>query len=200
MWVYVCKQAAPPPECVYKKGQPAAERHTEGLWLSFVSNLLHSYLLLSYSKTQAPCQAPGLSATAAVAPPGSLATPASQPTHFPPALAGSALWPASGDLAGCRSRLRCRIWCWRVAAMASASSSMSGGYGGGLGGGFGGGGFNPPHITAVTFNQSLLAPLNLEIDPNIQTVRTQEKEQIKTPQQPLRLLHWQSEYSCIRAL
>lgn len=61
-----------------------------------------------------------------------------------------------------------------------SSSSMSGGYGGGLGGGFGGGGFNPPHITAVTFNQSLLAPLNLEIDPNIQTVRTQEKEQIKT--------------------
>ncbi|KAG2468115.1 K2C8 protein, partial [Polypterus senegalus] len=37
-----------------------------------------------------------------------------------------------------------------------------------------------PTITAVTINQSLLAPLNLEIDPNIQHVRTQEKEQIKT--------------------
>jgi len=40
-----------------------------------------------------------------------------------------------------------------------------------------------PHqapITAVTVNQSLLAPLNLEIDPSIQVVRTQEKEQIKT--------------------
>lgn len=64
-----------------------------------------------------------------------------------------------------------------------SSSSMSGGYGGGLGGGFGGGfggGVIPPHITAVTFNQSLLAPLNLEIDPMIQTVRTEEKEQIKT--------------------
>ncbi|TNN46793.1 Keratin, type II cytoskeletal 8 [Liparis tanakae] len=35
-------------------------------------------------------------------------------------------------------------------------------------------------ITAVQSNQSLLAPLNLAIDPNIQTVRTQEKEQIKT--------------------
>ncbi|XP_076839691.1 keratin, type II cytoskeletal 8 [Brachyhypopomus gauderio] len=35
-------------------------------------------------------------------------------------------------------------------------------------------------ITAVTVNSSLLAPLNLEIDPNIQVVRTQEKEQIKT--------------------
>ncbi|KAG9331121.1 hypothetical protein JZ751_019980 [Albula glossodonta] len=41
------------------------------------------------------------------------------------------------------------------------------------------GGFVPP-ITAVTVNPSLLAPLNLEVDPAIQTVRTQEKEQIKT--------------------
>ncbi|XP_074485932.1 keratin, type II cytoskeletal 8-like [Sebastes fasciatus] len=38
----------------------------------------------------------------------------------------------------------------------------------------------PPPITAVTTNQSLLAPLNLAIDPSIQVVRTQEKEQIKT--------------------
>merc|ERR1712170_182769 len=37
-----------------------------------------------------------------------------------------------------------------------------------------------PPITAVTVNKSLLAPLNLEIDPTIQAVRTQEKEQIKT--------------------
>ena len=35
-------------------------------------------------------------------------------------------------------------------------------------------------ITAVTMNQSLLSPLKLEVDPNIQAVRTQEKEQIKT--------------------
>lgn len=48
----------------------------------------------------------------------------------------------------------------------------------GLGMGMGGGAVAP--ITAVTFNKSLLAPLNLEIDPNIQTVRTQEKDQIKT--------------------
>ncbi|KAK9973461.1 hypothetical protein ABG768_024191 [Culter alburnus] len=37
-----------------------------------------------------------------------------------------------------------------------------------------------PPITAVKVNKSLLAPLNLEIDPNIQAIRTQEKEQIKT--------------------
>nr|XP_023682605.1 keratin, type II cytoskeletal 8-like [Paramormyrops kingsleyae] len=56
-------------------------------------------------------------------------------------------------------------------------------YGGSFGSSaaFGGGaGFASPPITAVTVNQSLLAPLNLEIDPNIQAIRSQEKEQIKT--------------------
>ncbi|XP_041638905.1 intermediate filament protein ON3-like [Cheilinus undulatus] len=37
-----------------------------------------------------------------------------------------------------------------------------------------------PLITAVQVNKSLLTPLSLEIDPTIQAVRTQEKEQIKT--------------------
>ncbi|XP_055043338.2 keratin, type II cytoskeletal 8 [Misgurnus anguillicaudatus] len=41
-------------------------------------------------------------------------------------------------------------------------------------------GANVAPIQAVTFNKSLLAPLNLEIDPNIQVVRNHEKEQIKT--------------------
>ncbi|XP_072522294.1 intermediate filament protein ON3 [Salminus brasiliensis] len=35
-------------------------------------------------------------------------------------------------------------------------------------------------IASVSVNKSLLAPLNLEIDPHIQMVRTQEKEQIKS--------------------
>ncbi|XP_010224202.1 PREDICTED: keratin, type II cytoskeletal 8-like [Tinamus guttatus] len=35
-------------------------------------------------------------------------------------------------------------------------------------------------IASVSVNQSLLTPLNLEIDPNIQRVRKEEKEQIKT--------------------
>ncbi|XP_030366586.1 keratin, type II cytoskeletal 5-like [Strigops habroptila] len=68
-----------------------------------------------------------------------------------------------------------------------------GGFGGGFGSGFGGfsGGFDsgmggqsfpacpPGGIREVTINQSLLAPLNLEIDPEIQKVRTQEREEIK---------------------
>ncbi|XP_026121258.1 keratin, type II cytoskeletal cochleal-like isoform X2 [Carassius auratus] len=37
-----------------------------------------------------------------------------------------------------------------------------------------------PPISSISVNKSLLAPLNLEIDPNIQMVRTHEKEQIKS--------------------
>ncbi|MED6251716.1 Keratin, type II cytoskeletal 8, partial [Ataeniobius toweri] len=58
------------------------------------------------------------------------------------------------------------------------SSSMGGA--GGFGMGFGGGMISQAPITAVSVNKSLLAPLNLEIDPTIQAVRTQEKEQIKS--------------------
>ncbi|OCT93016.1 keratin, type II cytoskeletal-like [Xenopus laevis] len=57
------------------------------------------------------------------------------------------------------------------------------GFGGaGFGGaGFGGGvSYSGPGIQEVTINQSLLSPLNLEIDPTIQTVRQEEREQIKT--------------------
>ncbi|NXJ86693.1 K2C4 protein, partial [Trogon melanurus] len=73
-----------------------------------------------------------------------------------------------------------------------AGGSFCGGLGGGFGGfgGFGGGfdygiggqGFPPcppGGIREVTINQSLLAPLNLEIDPEIQKVRTQEREEMK---------------------
>ncbi|XP_052016554.1 keratin, type II cytoskeletal 8 [Apodemus sylvaticus] len=61
----------------------------------------------------------------------------------------------------------------------SSSSSFRGSLGSSVGlGGFGGAGVGG--ITAVTVNQSLLSPLKLEVDPNIQAVRTQEKEQIKS--------------------
>ncbi|XP_010178731.1 PREDICTED: keratin, type II cytoskeletal cochleal-like [Mesitornis unicolor] len=78
---------------------------------------------------------------------------------------------------------------------AGGGSGLGGGGGGGVGGlgGLSGGlgaprhpvvfGGGPPGIGTiqeVTINQSLLAPLNLEIDPNIQQVRKDEKEQIKT--------------------
>uniref|UniRef100_A0A8C6BSP1 Keratin, type II cuticular Hb6-like n=1 Tax=Monodon monoceros TaxID=40151 RepID=A0A8C6BSP1_MONMO len=38
---------------------------------------------------------------------------------------------------------------------------------------------SPPCITTVSVNERLLAPLNLEIDPNAQCVKHEEKEQIK---------------------
>nr|XP_056723230.1 keratin, type II cytoskeletal 6C-like [Euleptes europaea] len=62
----------------------------------------------------------------------------------------------------------------------------AGGYGGGLGiGSFVGGGrmgpmVPPGGIQQVTVNSNLMLPLNLEIDPEIQKVRVQEREQIKT--------------------
>ncbi|NXL68502.1 K2C75 protein, partial [Chordeiles acutipennis] len=76
---------------------------------------------------------------------------------------------------------------------AGAGLGGSCGFGGGLGGGFGGfgGGFDvgmggqgfppcpPGGIREVTINQSLLTPLNIEIDPEIQKVRTQEREEMK---------------------
>lgn len=74
--------------------------------------------------------------------------------------------------------------------------SGGGGFGGGgfgSGGGFGGGGYGggrfgggfgpvcpPGGIQEVTINQSLLQPLNMEVDPEIQKVKSQEREQIKT--------------------
>ncbi|KAI5237728.1 Keratin, Type Ii Cytoskeletal 1 [Manis pentadactyla] len=50
-----------------------------------------------------------------------------------------------------------------------------GGFGGGVGPGFPSGG-----IHEVTINQSLLQPLNVEIDPDIQKVKSKERDQIKT--------------------
>ncbi|XP_063215209.1 keratin, type II cytoskeletal 3-like [Chroicocephalus ridibundus] len=58
-----------------------------------------------------------------------------------------------------------------------------GGFGGGMGGGgmggFGGPGF-PGGIHPVQVDPSLLRPVHVEIDPQIQQVKNQEKEQIKT--------------------
>ncbi|XP_007125860.1 keratin, type II cytoskeletal 5 [Physeter macrocephalus] len=55
--------------------------------------------------------------------------------------------------------------------------------GAGFGGGYSGSCFPvcpPGGIQEVTINQSLLTPLNLQIDPTIQRVKTEEREQIKT--------------------
>ncbi|KAM8794207.1 keratin, type II cytoskeletal 75-like [Eudromia elegans] len=70
-----------------------------------------------------------------------------------------------------------------------AGSGITCGFGGATGGAFGfGGGMGGPGFPAlpaggiheVSVNQSLLKPLNLEIDPNIQVIRKDEKEQIQT--------------------
>ncbi|KAI4827710.1 hypothetical protein KUCAC02_031083 [Chaenocephalus aceratus] len=75
---------------------------------------------------------------------------------------------------------------YAVGSGAGSCFSSGSGFGLGSSGSYGisssqaGGNCMAPLITAVQFNQSLLAPLNLAIDPTIQAVRTHEKEQIKT--------------------
>ncbi|NXU11062.1 K2C75 protein, partial [Pardalotus punctatus] len=67
-----------------------------------------------------------------------------------------------------------------------AGTGISCGFGGAVAGPFGfGGGPGFPAVPAggiheVSVNQSLLKPLNLEIDPNIQSIRKDEKDQIQT--------------------
>ncbi|XP_059791932.1 keratin, type II cytoskeletal 4-like [Balaenoptera ricei] len=76
--------------------------------------------------------------------------------------------------------------CWRGTGFGAAGGFGAGGFGPGFGGssgGWGGAGFPvcpPGGIQEVTINQSLLTPLHMEIDPEIQKVRTEEREQIKT--------------------
>ncbi|XP_075381815.1 keratin, type II cytoskeletal 5-like [Mycteria americana] len=69
------------------------------------------------------------------------------------------------------------------------SCGFGGAVGGAVGGAFGfGGGMGGPGFPAVpaggihevSVNQSLLKPLNLEIDPNMQSIRKNEKDQIQT--------------------
>lgn len=69
----------------------------------------------------------------------------------------------------------------RISTSYASSNYGSSRFAGGAGGSFRGQGLGSMGgITTVSVNKSLLAPLNLEIDPNIQQVRTKEKEEIKT--------------------
>ncbi|KAL0611679.1 LOW QUALITY PROTEIN: Keratin, type II cuticular Hb6 [Plecturocebus cupreus] len=77
------------------------------------------------------------------------------------------------------------VSCYRGLTGGFGSHSVCGGFrAGSCGRSFGyrsGGvcGPSPPCITTVSVNESLLTPLNLEIDPNAQCVKQEEKEQIK---------------------
>ncbi|XP_057557621.1 keratin, type II cuticular Hb3 [Hippopotamus amphibius kiboko] len=76
------------------------------------------------------------------------------------------------------------ISCYRGLTAGFGSRSLCGGFRAGSYRSFGyrSGGVSrpsPPCITTVSVNESLLTPLNLEIDPNAQCVKHEEKEQIK---------------------
>uniref|UniRef100_A0A8D1BGU3 IF rod domain-containing protein n=1 Tax=Sus scrofa TaxID=9823 RepID=A0A8D1BGU3_PIG len=77
------------------------------------------------------------------------------------------------------------VSCYRGLTGGFGSRSVGGGFRAGSSGrsfGYRSGGVvrpSPPCITTVSINESLLAPLNLEIDHNAQSVKQEEKEQIK---------------------
>uniref|UniRef100_A0A8D1Z2B9 IF rod domain-containing protein n=1 Tax=Sus scrofa TaxID=9823 RepID=A0A8D1Z2B9_PIG len=77
------------------------------------------------------------------------------------------------------------VSCYRGLTGGFGSRSVGGGFRAGSYGrsfGYRSGGVvrpSPPCITTVSINESLLAPLNLEIDHNAQSVKQEEKEQIK---------------------
>ncbi|XP_004601556.2 keratin, type II cytoskeletal 75 [Sorex araneus] len=113
-----------------------------------------------------------------------------------PAGAGGGLGRVSGHGAAFGSRSLYNLGGTKRVSVGGCGSSFRSGFGGRVGSGFGvssgfgcgGGGFGSPGFPAcpsggiqeVTVNQSLLTPLNLQIDPTIQRVRKEEKEQIKT--------------------
>ncbi|XP_006870073.1 PREDICTED: keratin, type II cuticular Hb5-like [Chrysochloris asiatica] len=89
---------------------------------------------------------------------------------------GSPGGPGYRRLSGFGSRSLCAVGSPRMAVSCARPLRSGGSFGyraGGLCGPI------PPCITSVTVNESLLTPLNLEIDPNAQCVKHEEKEQIK---------------------
>ena len=79
-------------------------------------------------------------------------------------------------LGGFGSRSLCAVGSPRMAVSCGWPLRSGGSFGYRVGGLCGP---SPPCITSVSVNESLLTPLNLELDPNAQCVKHQEKEQIK---------------------
>ena len=89
---------------------------------------------------------------------------------------GSRGGPGYRRLGGFGSRSLCVVGSPRIAVSCVRPLRSGGSFGYRAGGLCGA---SPPCITTVTVNESLLTPLNLEIDPNAQCVKHEEKEQIK---------------------
>nr|XP_060513526.1 keratin, type II cuticular Hb5-like [Panthera onca] len=89
---------------------------------------------------------------------------------------GSPGGPGYRRLGGFGSRSLCAVGSPRMAVSCGWPLRSGGSFGYRVGGLCGP---SPPCITSVSVNESLLTPLNLELDPNAQCVKHQEKEQIK---------------------
>ena len=91
-------------------------------------------------------------------------------------LGGSPGSPSYRHLGGFGSRSLCAVGSPRTAVSCVWPLRGGGSFGYRAGGLCGP---TPPCITTVSVNESLLTPLNLEIDPKAQCVKQEEKEQIK---------------------
>ncbi|XP_055251553.1 keratin, type II cuticular Hb5-like [Moschus berezovskii] len=89
---------------------------------------------------------------------------------------GSPGGPSYRRLGGFGSRSLCAVGSPRIAVSCAWPPRGGGSFGYRAGGRCGP---TPPCITTVSVNESLLTPLNLEIDPKAQCVKHEEKEQIK---------------------
>ena len=89
---------------------------------------------------------------------------------------GSPGGPGYRRLRGFGSRSLCAVGSPRIAVSYAWPLRGGGSFGYRAGGLCGP---TPPCITTVSVNESLLTPLNLEIDPKVQCVKHEEKEQIK---------------------
>uniref|UniRef100_A0A4W2G0Q3 Keratin, type II cuticular Hb1-like n=1 Tax=Bos indicus x Bos taurus TaxID=30522 RepID=A0A4W2G0Q3_BOBOX len=89
---------------------------------------------------------------------------------------GSPGGPGYRRLGGFGSRSLCAVGSPRIAVSYAWPLRGGGSFGYRAGGLYGP---TPPCITTVSVNESLLTPLNLEIDPKAQCVKHEEKEQIK---------------------
>uniref|UniRef100_M3XU85 Keratin, type II cytoskeletal 8 n=1 Tax=Mustela putorius furo TaxID=9669 RepID=M3XU85_MUSPF len=109
-----------------------------------------------------------------------------------PSLLTNSVWTRSSFSAPYRTSVRFSLLASTPASTLASTMSVGGvgSFWGGLNSsrsvvrGYGCGAEGMGSITAVSVNQSLLSPLKLEADPNIQAVRTQEKEQVKTLNKP----------------
>jgi hypothetical protein len=144
------------------------------IFASFAGSVLHSTGMASRSyRINSNCGARNFSSYSAVMPkPGAHSCISAMAYHS----GDSPVGLGYKRLGGFGSRSLCLVGSPRIAVSCRRPLCSGGSFG------YRAGGLcwpSPPCITTVTVNESLLTPLNLDIDPNAQGMKHEEKEQIK---------------------